>query len=109
MGGSVYYPADDDGDSQPFNTRVKKHGLIPIVFMAHGNHSPADPSYLGYDYFQHQRAKMGIAAISHFRTLNSGDPGFDQTIDFSKVGLRGHSRGGDAVALVPEIIALPGV
>jgi hypothetical protein len=135
--GSVYYPADDDGDSQPFNARVKKHGLVPIVLMAHGNHSPADPSYLGYDYFQHQLAKMGIiavsvdcndtngpgggvgnihqradliiASISHFQTLNSGDPVFDQTIDFSKVGLMGHSRGGDAVVRVPEIIALPGV
>jgi hypothetical protein len=135
--GSVYYPADDDGDGQPFNTRVKQHGLVPIVFMAHGNHSPADPSYLGYDYFQHQLAKMGIvavsvdcndtngpgggvdnihqradliiASISHFQTLNSGDPVFDQTIDFSKAGLMGHSRGGDAVVLVPEIIALPGV
>ena len=133
--GSVYYPADDDGVDTPFNTRVKKHGLVPIVFMAHGNHNPADPSYLGYDYFQHQLARMGIVAISvdcndtngpgggvsnihqradliiasiaHFQTLNSGDPVFDQTIDFAKVGLMGHSRGGDAVVLVPEIVALP--
>ena len=135
--GSVYYPADDDGDGQPFNTRVKNRGRVPIVFMAHGNHDAADPSYLGYDYFQHQLAKMGmvavsvdcndtngfgggvgnihqradliIAAISHFQGLNAGDPVFDQTIDFSKVGLMGHSRGGDAVVLVPEIIGLAGV
>jgi hypothetical protein len=135
--GSVYYPADDDGLDQPFNSRVKKHGPIPIVFMAHGNHSAADPSYLGYDYFQQQLAKMGIiavsvdcnetngpgggvgnihqradliiAAIAHFQTLNAGDPIFTNSIDFTKVGLMGHSRGGDAVVRVPETIALAGV
>jgi hypothetical protein len=134
--GSVYYPADDDGVDQPFNSRVKRHGPIPIVFMAHGNHNPADPSYLGYDYFQQQLAQMGIIAVSvdcnetngstggvgnihqradliiasiaHFQTLNAGDPIFDTSIDFSKVGLMGHSRGGDAVVLVPEIITLAG-
>ena len=117
--GSVYYPADDDGVDQPFNSRVKQHGPIPIVFMAHGNHNPADPSYLGYDYFQHQLAKMGmiavsvdcnetngsgggvgnihqradliIASIAHFQALNASDPTFGNGIDFSKGGLMGHS------------------
>jgi hypothetical protein len=135
--GSVYYPADDDGVDQPFNGRVKRHGPIPIVFMAHGNHDPADPSYLGYDYFQQQLAKMGviavsvdcnetngpgggvgniqqradliIASIAHFQALNASDPTFGNSIDFSKVGLMGHSRGGDAVILVPESITLPDV
>ena len=62
--GSVYYPADDDGPNQPFNTRLAKLDRAPIVVMAHGNHSPADPSYLGYDYFQYSLAKMGIIAVS---------------------------------------------
>ena len=62
--GSVYYPAEDDGQGQPFNSRLAGVGRVPIVVMAHGNHSPADPSYLGYDYFQHALAKMGIIAVS---------------------------------------------
>ncbi|HEX8406257.1 MAG TPA: hypothetical protein VF670_16650, partial [Duganella sp.] len=30
-------------------------------------------------------------------------------IDFGRVGLMGHSQGGEAVVLVPEVVALPGV
>jgi hypothetical protein len=136
--GTVYYPAEDDGGSKPFNKRVGKHGTIPIVFMAHGNHDPSVPSHLGYDYFQKQLAKMGIIAVSvfsnetngngggssnittrayliiasitHFQQLNSSaDPIFGGRIDFSRVGLMGHSRGAEAVVVIPEIIALPGV
>lgn len=136
--GSVYYPAETDGENQPFRKRVAKVGRVPIVFMAHGNHSPSDPSYLGYDYFQHDLAKMGIVAISidcnalngagggvqnivdradliidhiaHFQTLDA-DPNsvFFKKLDFHRVGLMGHSRGGDAVVMVPTTIALPGV
>jgi len=31
------------------------------------------------------------------------------TIDFKRLGLMGHSRGGDAVVTVPTVISLPGV
>jgi hypothetical protein len=136
--GSVYYPADADGKNKPFNKRLAKVGRVPIVFMAHGNHSPTDPSYLGYDYFQQDLAKMGIIAVSidcnalngsfggvqnivdrsdliisniaFFQTLDA-DPAsvFFKKIDFKRTGLMGHSRGGDAVTIVPTVIALPGV
>lgn len=135
--GTVYYPAQADGVGQPFNKRVAEHGRIPIVFMAHGNHSPASPSHLGYDYFQDQLASMGIiaasvylnqtngatggagnillraqlinASIQHFQSLDAGgDPIFGHKIDFKRVGLMGHSRGGEAVILAPTL-PLPGV
>ena len=136
--GSVYYPADDDGKDQPFNGRLAGVGLVPIVFMAHGNHSAADPSYLGYDYFQKDLAKMGFIAVSvdcnalngggagvqniegradliidniaYFQDLNA-DPGsvFFGHIDFNRLGLMGHSRGGDAVVTVPTVISLGGI
>ena len=136
--GSVYYPAEDDGKDQPFNNRVAKQGRAPIVIMAHGNHSPADPSYLGYDYFQADLAKMGIVAVSvdcnalngvgggvqniedradliidsikHLQSLDA-DPAslFFGRIDFGRLGLMGHSRGGDAVVTIPTVISLPGV
>jgi hypothetical protein len=136
--GSVYYPAEDDGKGQPFNERVAKVGRVPIVVMAHGNHSPADPSYLGYDYFQAALAKMGMIAVSvDCNALNGSADGvqniedradliidsikyfqdrdadatsiFFGRIDFSRLGLVGHSRGGDAVVTVPTVIGLAGV
>ena len=136
--GRVYYPAEDDGQDKPFYERLAKLGRVPIVFMAHGNHDPGDPSYLGYQYFQHDLAKMGMIAVSvdcnalngwasgvqniedradliidniiHFQGLDA-DAGsvFFERIDFSRLGLMGHSRGGDAVVTVPAVISLPGV
>ena len=136
--GSVYYPAEDDGVGQPFNARLAAVGRVPIVVMAHGNHSPADPSYLGYDYFQQTLARMGMVAvsvdcnalngafggvqniedradliidsISYFQARDA-DPGsvFFGRIDFTRLGLMGHSRGGDAVVTIPTVIGLPGV
>jgi hypothetical protein len=128
--GTVYYPAEDDGASQPFNERRGKRGPVPVIFMAHGNHCPAAvPSHLGYDYLQQALAKMGFVAVSvdcnelncgasgpgnivdradlinasiaHFQSLNAGDPTFKGRLDFLKVGLMGHSRGGEAVVIAP--------
>jgi hypothetical protein len=151
--GSVYYPAEDDGENQPFNQRWAGLGRSPIVFMAHGNHhthhDPDDrenenspncggalppgwieiPNHKGYDYFQRQLARMGLIAVSvdcnetngctanslqnierradlimgsiaHFQSLDtSGDAIFGSRIDFQRVGLMGHSRGGEAVVI----------
>ncbi|GAB1541203.1 hypothetical protein NUACC21_38730 [Scytonema sp. NUACC21] len=136
--GSVYYPAEDDGKEQPFNKRLASLGRVPIVFMAHGNHSPNDPSYLGYDYFQTDLAKMGIIAVSvdcnalngvgggvqniedradliidniiFFQKLNADSTSvFFKRINFNLLGLMGHSRGGDAVVTIPTIANLPEV
>ena len=134
--GNVFYPAEDDGAKQPFSKRRGKRGPVPMVFMAHGNHSPEDPSFLGYDYFQIALAKMGFVAISvdcnelngwiggpgnivdradlinasiaHFQSLNGSDPIFRKALDFSKIGLMGHSRGGEAVVIAPTRTNLPG-
>jgi outer membrane protein OmpA-like peptidoglycan-associated protein len=96
------------------------------------------PNHLGYVYFQEMLAKMGIISVSvncnetncqggsptnirqraglileaikHFRAKNAGkDPIFGGRIDFSKTGLFGHSRGAEAVLVVPELLgARPG-
>jgi hypothetical protein len=81
--GSVYYPAEDDGEDQPFNKRWGDLGRSPIVVMAHGNHytyynpknredeSCGDPgdwteigNHTGYRYLQTQLARMGFIAVS---------------------------------------------
>ncbi len=136
--GRVYYPAEDDGQDKPFYKRLARLGRVPIVVIAHGNHSPADPSYLGYDYFQKDLAKMGIIAVSvdcnvlngfaggvqnivdradliidniaYFQSLDADSSSiFYKKIDFGRLALMGHSRGGDAVVMVPTFIALAGV
>lgn len=121
--GRVYYPAEDDGTSAAFNARLAALGRVPLVVMAHGNHDPSVPSYLGYDYFQISLAKMGFVTISVDCNAQNGQ-GYSVTIienradliigaiavlqqldqdatsilfgriDFSRVGLMGHSQGG---------------
>nr|AHZ89322.1 hypothetical protein [uncultured bacterium 'pool 3 contig00022'] len=93
-------------------------------------HWPEIPNHKGYDYFQRQLARMGIIAVSvdcnetngctsndlfnierradlvagsidYFQSLDqNNDEIFGDVIDFSRVGLMGHSRGGEAVVIV---------
>jgi hypothetical protein len=136
--GRIYYPAEDDGVGVAFHKRLGALGRVPLVVMAHGNHDPGVPNYLGYEYFQATLARMGfvtvsvdcnalngmgytiaiiekradliIGAISALQQLD-GDPNsvLAGHVDFSRVGLMGHSQGGEAVVLVPQVIGLPGV
>jgi dienelactone hydrolase len=140
--GSIYYPADDDGVDAPFNGRFAALvGRAPIVFCVHGaTFDPNVPSYLGYDYFQEQLARMGIVAVSvderqtniaddrngneanirrrgllairsiqALQALDATGPILQGHVDFTRTGLMGHSRGGEAVLVVAERINLPGV
>ena len=136
--GTIAHPADDDGTDQPFNARLAGTGRAPLVVMAHGNHDPAVPSHLGYDYLQAALARMGIVAVSvdcnalngfgggvaniedradlvidtiRFLRAHDADPAWPLAgrIDFGRIGLMGHSRGGDAVVTIPTVLALPGV
>jgi len=136
--GRIHYPAEDDGTNVAFNKRLAKLGRVPLVVMAHGNHDPGVPNYLGYDYFQTDLAKMGFVAVSVDCNAQNGmgysiaiiegradlilgaiavlqqldgDPASElfEHIDFTRVGLMGHSQGGEAVVLVPQVISLPGV
>jgi hypothetical protein len=137
IAGTIYYPANEDGSRTAFNQRLAKLGRVPIAVLVHGRHG-GTTSHLGYDYFQQQLARMGIIALSvdcnesdqwggwtdnirdradiviasiqHIQSLDTGgDAIFGGRIDFTRVGLMGHSRGGEAVAVVPEIISLSGV
>jgi hypothetical protein len=136
IAGTIYYPAEGDGPGTPFNVNLAKLGRVPIAVLVHGRHGGTD-SHLGYDYLQHQLARMGIVAISvdcnesdqwggwadnirdradiiiasiaHMQALDGSDPILKGRIDFKRLALMGHSRGGDAVVTVPEIISLAGV
>src|SRR5260370_10036787 len=56
------------------------------------------------------RADLILSNIAFLQTMNS-DPTsvLNGTMDFTRVGLMGHSRGGDAVVTVPSVIGLAGV
>jgi len=55
-----------------------------------------------------RRAELAIETIKFLQTLDAGDPIFKGTMDFSRIGLMGHSRGGDCVLAVVERINVPG-
>jgi hypothetical protein len=56
-----------------------------------------------------RRAELAIASIAFLQQLNANGPNFEGTMDFAKVGLMGHSRGGECVIAVTERIKLAGV
>jgi hypothetical protein len=55
-----------------------------------------------------RRAELAIETIKFLQTLDGPDPIFQGKMDFSRIGLMGHSRGGDCVLAVVERINLPG-
>ena len=93
------------------------------------------PNHKGYNYLQTLLARMGVVAISvdcgptncrglsatnireraemivqtlvFFDGLNKKDPVFKGNLDLTRVGLLGHSRGGEAVLVAAEILAAP--
>jgi len=115
----VRYPADSAGLNVPVSTTETNY---PVVVIMHGMHTTADPSYLGYNYLLDHLATHGFIAVSidcnainaiggmqdtrghaileHISLLNSknSSPGlFSGVIDMSRIGIMGHSRGGDGV------------
>jgi len=115
----VRYPADMAGANVPVSATKPNY---PVVVIMHGMHTTADPSYQGYNYLLNHLASHGFIAVSidcnainaiggfqdtrghaileHLSLLNSKNtnPGlFQSKIDMTRIGIMGHSRGGDGV------------
>lgn len=115
----VRYPTDVAGTNVPVSTDRSSY---PLVVVMHGMHTTADPSYQGYNYLLDNLASHGFIAVSidcnainaiggmqdtrghaileHLSLLNSKNtnPGlFHSKIDMTRIGIMGHSRGGDGV------------
>lgn len=101
-------------------------GPFPLVLIAHGNHNPLHASHTGYDYLCRLLAEYGIIAISIDENFLNGSVSgemdaraivilrhlqkwrewnnttgntFHNKVDLNKIGLCGHSRGGEAIAV----------
>ena len=111
----------------PANPKNKKKVAagkrLPVVVFLHGRHDFTVDSYLGFTYLQEALARLGIVSVSvdsnaadaldllietraesvlgaldDLRDMDA-DPKspFHARLDFDKVGIVGHSRGGDGV------------
>ena len=111
----VYFPADAAGKTDPSQVSSGQSSY-PVVVVAHGN-SGYTNSYRGYDYLLEHLARNGFIAASYhmnpgmkgqdraelaFEHLDELQADFGSTME-NNVGVLGHSRGGEAAAIVPRL------
>lgn len=111
----VRFPADAAGKSDPSQISTSQ-ASYPVVVIAHGNSSDTN-SYKGYDYLLEHLAKNGFIATSYhmkpgmkgvdraallFEHLDSLKSQFGSSMA-NNIGIMGHSRGGEAVAIAPRL------
>lgn len=98
-------------------------GPFPLVLVVHGNKTSTVPSHEGFDYLLDLLASHGMIAVSVDETFLNGSGGemdaraivllrhlqrwriwnttpghpFQGKVDLGRIGLAGHSRGGEAV------------
>ncbi|HMD70578.1 MAG TPA: hypothetical protein VKF41_04510 [Bryobacteraceae bacterium] len=121
---TIRYPAQHSGTDAPVAA-----GTFPLVVIMHGN-SGMDTSYLGYNYLLDHLAGWGFIAMSIYAppgagietrarailahlgimSQNNANPGlFQGHIDLNRIGIAGHSRGGEAVVRAARINAAGGL
>ncbi len=100
-------------------------GKFPIVFILHGNHQPEEASFQGHAYLQQHLASHGYIAVAIDQDFLNGAFGeldaraivllrhmqlwrkwsttygnqYYNKADMTKIGLVGHSRGGEAITV----------
>jgi dienelactone hydrolase len=121
---TVRYPAVSSGTDVPCAA-----GSFPLVVVMHGN-SGLQTSYLGYNYLLDHLASHGFVAVSIYAPVGAlieprarailahigvmaqkdANPGlFQGHIDLARIGIVGHSRGGEAVVRAPIVNVAEGL
>lgn len=120
--GQLYFPSED-GKSWPRGARK-----LPLVVIAHGFWQPGVNSYRGYDYLARHLARWGMVVYSlnldevnlrtgwpaphqyargeiilHAVDTLRADSDLQGRIDFGRIGLIGHSMGGEGVVLAQHL------
>ncbi len=115
----VRYPSDTNGYNVPFSSRQSSY---PLVLVMHGRHGSLPSNHEGYTDLISNLATHGIIAVSinanpladidgrqdtyanvilshitHLLTKNLVSDMFRGKIDFTRIALVGHSRGGEGV------------
>ncbi len=124
LSATIRYPAQSTGVDAAF-----ANGSFPLVIIMHGN-SGYDTSYLGYDYLLDHLASYGFIAMSIYAPVgvmietrarailahinimaqNNATSGlFQGHIDLGRIGIAGHSRGGEAVVRAARINVVEGL
>lgn len=90
-----------------FQQQLARMGFVAVSVDEHETDGGSD----GGDFTGNivRRAELAIETIKFLQTLDANDATFKATIDFTRTGLMGHSRGGECVLAVVERINLPGV
>lgn len=124
----IIYPAESATSKKLAGT-----GALPVVVLQHGAHRWTIDNYKGYTYLQNElanlgivsvsvdvnvtglfhnnaliemRARLAISALDTMRALNDDKTSiFHKRLDLKRVGLFGHSRGGDAMVRAAKTIA----
>ena len=129
---SIYGGLEIPNDSIPLHGLVRYPdgpGPFPLVIIVHGNHNPKHPSYPGYNYLLDHFASHCMIAVSIEEDFFNGPVGgemeargivllrhlqlwrewtrtpghrFYGKVQESSIGLAGHSRGGEAIAIAKD-------
>lgn len=90
-----------------FQSQLAQMGFVAVSVDERETDQSSD--WVGWTSNIVRRAELAIASIGFVQQLDANGPIFQGRIDFSRLGLMGHSRGGDCVIAVAERITLPGV
>lgn len=116
--GQLYFPTSG---GNKFDSKAKN---LPLVIIAHGYWTPGVESFKGYDYLAHHLVQWGMVVFSlnmdevtgrsvppesqqysrgeiilHAIDLLLGDAELSGRIDWQRIGLVGHSMGGEGVVV----------
>jgi hypothetical protein len=109
----TFNPIPNHKGYEYFQQFLAQMGIISVSVDCNRFNGPCPPPFTSMACLSSTniqgRADLVLGAMLHFQSLNSAAGSlYKDHLDFSRVGLLGHSRGGEVVVLVPELLAASG-